>query len=144
VKEIYLYEEQPPITPNVKSCKELQKDVNFGQFAFAFDKAEGNLTDVEMELIKKISDSVNQTIENTLLMDISLYDFSVSALKAMEIKCLVIFSDEIPTIFDSFSVKHHMPFLISGLKIFITQSIDGFSQNAESKKVVWGFMKSNI
>jgi hypothetical protein len=30
------------------------------------------------------------------------------------------------------------------LKIFITQSIDGFSQNAESKKVVWGFMKSNI
>lgn len=94
--------------------------------------------------LDKIIASAKQNRANTFLANFCYTDISISQIQKSGVTALVVFANQIPEIFASLNVKVGMPFVVSGMAIFISPDLENLQKSTAAKMALWNFMKPQI
>ncbi|HEY0262244.1 MAG TPA: hypothetical protein VGB95_04410 [Chitinophagales bacterium] len=120
------------------------KAERFGKIAFAVIDEKTAFNAENSAQFDKIIASVQQSRDNTLVLDLVYTDISISQMQKAGISALVVFANHIPEIFASLNVKIGIPFSVSGMAIFIATDLQNLQKSTPAKLLLWNFMKPQI
>lgn len=138
----YLFENQ---SISLLSELPIYKIVNgniFSPIAFFYEPKAEDLEESKTELLNKIITSIGQTTDNTLLLNLKKFRFTLNDFQTHGISKVVLFSDHKVSQFSSISYKIDSPFLLSGINIYATASLTTLQSQPDLKKKLWAFLKS--